>query len=63
MINNHDSIALWDKIAKWYEDIFMHFDLYNNSYNHLCRLLPQPKAEILEIGCGPGNISRYLLNT
>lgn len=63
MINNQDSIALWDKIAKWYEDIFMHFDLYNNSYNHLCRLLPQPEAEILEIGCGPGNISRYLLNT
>jgi tRNA G46 methylase TrmB len=41
---------------------FMNLDLYNDSYDAFCSLLSQEKPPILEIGCGPGNITKYLLS-
>jgi ubiquinone/menaquinone biosynthesis C-methylase UbiE len=40
----------------------MDLDLYNNSYNLICKSISTKNAKILEIGCGPGNISKYLLS-
>ncbi|AYA37148.1 class I SAM-dependent methyltransferase [Hymenobacter oligotrophus] len=51
----------FDKMAQAYQDRYMELDLYNDSYDAFCALLPQPHARILELGCGPGNITRYLL--
>lgn len=51
----------WNKAATAYEHQFMELDLYNNSYDTFCAQLTKPNASILEIGCGPGNITRYLL--
>jgi trans-aconitate methyltransferase len=51
----------WNKVADWYETVFMDFDLYNDSYDLFCEHLPSEKANVLEIGCGPGNITKYLL--
>jgi SAM-dependent methyltransferase len=39
----------------------MNLDLYNESYDLLCMYLKKANARVLEIGCGPGNITRYLL--
>jgi ubiquinone/menaquinone biosynthesis C-methylase UbiE len=50
----------WNKVALLYQEKFMELELYNDSYNDFCKLLPS-SAKILEIGCGPGNITRYLL--
>lgn len=50
----------WDKIAGLYQDRFMDLTLYNQTYDALCQTLPQ-NAKLLELGCGPGNITRYLL--
>jgi len=50
----------WDKIAGLYQETFMDLTLYNETYNALCQALPQ-KAKLLELGCGPGNITRYVL--
>jgi cyclopropane fatty-acyl-phospholipid synthase-like methyltransferase len=52
----------WDKIASLYQQYFMDLDLYNDTYDLFCDQLKTPAASILEIGCGPGNITRYLLN-
>lgn len=52
----------FDKHAQWYHDTFMQFDLYNDTYNLFCETLNNPNARILEVGCGPGNITHYLLN-
>lgn len=38
----------------------MHLTLYNESYDVFCRMLPNHGASILEIGCGPGNITNYI---
>lgn len=40
----------------------MGFDLYNDTYDIFCEIITAKNAAILEIGCGPGNITKYLLN-
>lgn len=45
-----------------YQDKFMNIDLYNDTYDFVCNSIDKPKAKLLEIGCGPGNITKYLLS-
>ena len=52
---NHET---WNKIAQEYEDKFLGIDLYNDSYDGFCTLIQKENASILEIGCGPGNITQ-----
>jgi 2-polyprenyl-3-methyl-5-hydroxy-6-metoxy-1,4-benzoquinol methylase len=56
-----ETIEAWNKIAKLYQDKFMHLDLYNASYDFFIDSIPKHKASLLDVGCGPGNISKYLL--
>jgi ubiquinone/menaquinone biosynthesis C-methylase UbiE len=56
-----ETFETWNKVAKLYEDKFMDLDLYNDTYDRFCELVLKKKASILEIGCGPGNITKYLL--
>jgi 2-polyprenyl-3-methyl-5-hydroxy-6-metoxy-1,4-benzoquinol methylase len=51
----------WNKIASAYQDTFMELDLYDDTYDIFCNHLSKKNAAILEIGCGPGNITKYLL--
>lgn len=55
------TINTWDSLAAVYEAKFMDMDLYNDSYDLFCKLVANNTANILEIGCGPGNITKYLL--
>lgn len=52
----------WDKVAELYEDKFMNLDLYNDSYDIFCSLIKKSNANIFEIGCGPGNITKHLVS-
>jgi trans-aconitate methyltransferase len=56
------TIDSFNKMAQSYEDRFMRFDLYNDTYDAFCSLIKKNDAEILDAGCGPGNISHYLLS-
>lgn len=40
----------------------MNVDLYGDTFDFFCDHLTKKDAEVLDIACGPGNISRYLLN-
>jgi len=48
-------------VASSYEDKFMDFDLYNDTYDFFTEQITTNNPKILEIGCGPGNITKYVL--
>ncbi|MBL7740174.1 MAG: class I SAM-dependent methyltransferase [Chitinophagaceae bacterium] len=57
-----ETLDTWNNIASAYQDKFIKMDLYNETYDHICNSIDKPKAKLLEIGCGPGNITNYLLS-
>ena len=56
-----ETFKTWNKVASLYQDKFMELDLYNDTYDFICSSIIKQKANILDIGCGPGNITKYLL--
>lgn len=57
-----ETFETWNKIANLYEDKFMNLSLYDETYDFFCNILKQEQINIFEIGCGPGNITKYLLS-
>jgi 2-polyprenyl-3-methyl-5-hydroxy-6-metoxy-1,4-benzoquinol methylase len=55
-----ETFETWDKIAQIYEDKFMSLDLYNASYDAFCNMISKKYPRVLELGCGPGNITKYI---
>jgi ubiquinone/menaquinone biosynthesis C-methylase UbiE len=56
------TFSTWNKIADLYSEKFMDLKIYDESYDAFCSLLKNNSPGILEIGCGPGNITKYLKN-
>lgn len=57
-----ETFETWNKVALLYQEKFMDLDLYNESYDLICNSISKHNAKILDVGCGPGNITRYLLS-
>ena len=57
-----ETFDTWNKVAKLYQEKFMNLDLYDDTYDTFCEQVNIENSTILEIGCGPGNITKYLLN-
>lgn len=55
------TISIFDKFASQYQDKFMDYEPYVESYKYLSTLL-KSDSEVLDVACGPGNISKFLLN-
>lgn len=57
-----ETFETWNKLASLYQEKFMLLDIYNESYDYICESVTKPNARILDVGCGPGNITKYLLS-
>jgi len=57
-----ETFDTWNKVASLYQDKFMNLELYNETYDFICNSIAKENAALLEIGCGPGNITKYLLH-
>jgi 16S rRNA A1518/A1519 N6-dimethyltransferase RsmA/KsgA/DIM1 with predicted DNA glycosylase/AP lyase activity len=61
MDSYQETFETWDKVALLYQEKFMNLDIYNGTYDFFCNLFSMTKPRVLEIGCGPGNITKYIL--
>ncbi len=55
------AVDIFNKLAIGYQDKFMDVSLYHDSLDVFYNSLPKENATILELTCGPGNITKYLL--
>ncbi len=55
-------MEVFNKHANLHQTKFMDVGLYADTLNLFCNAIPQQNAIILELACGPGNITKYLLN-
>lgn len=60
MSDNLSPIHIFNSRASEYQEKFMDVGLYYDGLDEFIKRL-KPNAEILELGCGPGNITQYLL--
>ncbi len=56
-----ETIGAWNKVAARYEAKFMDENLYDDTYSRLCGMIKADTPVVLEIGCGPGNLTAKLL--
>lgn len=59
--NTQNVIHAFDMHAEAYAEQHVGEELYLASFDLFCELLPSVDASVLELGCGPGNITQYLL--
>ncbi len=61
-MNSKDkTLVTWNEIAAIYDKTFMPLDIYNASYAKFCKYLKK-KPRVLDVGCGPGMISKYVFS-
>lgn len=62
MDRSKEAVALFDKWAREYQDRYMDVSAYAESLDEFCSALRHEKPSILELACGPGNVTKYLLD-
>ncbi|WP_282088528.1 class I SAM-dependent methyltransferase [Aquimarina algiphila] len=55
------AIEVFDKFAKVYQDKYMDLAMYHDTFDLFCESIEKKNTEVLEVGCGPGNITKYML--
>lgn len=62
MDHSEFAASIFDKYAESYEQRFMDVSMYAESFDFFCEHLDKPQASVLEIACGPGNVTKCLLD-
>lgn len=50
----------FNKLATQYQDRFMDYEGYLDTFDLFMSLIDKEDAKVLEIACGPGNVTKYL---
>jgi ubiquinone/menaquinone biosynthesis C-methylase UbiE len=54
------SVAVFDKLAARYADKYFDLDLYHAHLTRFAAAIATPSARVLDLACGPGNVSAFL---
>ncbi|AWA30101.1 class I SAM-dependent methyltransferase [Flavobacterium magnum] len=61
MNDSNKAAAVFNKHAQRYQEKYMDMDLYDGTLDLFCGSVEKQNPAILDVACGPGNISRYIL--
>jgi predicted TPR repeat methyltransferase len=61
MDRNSEAVKTFNKHASAYNERFGSLDLYNDTYELFSSMFPNRFSTVLDVACGPGNITNYLL--
>lgn len=56
------AVSIFDACAQQYQDKFMDLSAYQPELDRFCEAILPDDARVLDMACGPGNITRYLLD-
>lgn len=61
MDKTKNAVEVFDYYAQLYQDKYMDVSLYHDTLDYFSSALEKKEASILELACGPGNLTKYLL--
>lgn len=61
MDKNKIAVDVFNKLADLYQSKFMDVSIYHDTFDVFCNAIKKKDAKVLELACGPGNITKYLL--
>ena len=61
MNKTKQAVNLFNDYANAYANRFMDVSLYHNVLNLFCQAVTKQHATVLELACGPGNMTKYIL--
>lgn len=56
------AVEIFNKYASAYQTKFMDVSLYHDTFDIFCQNIQKQHATVLELACGPGNITKYILS-
>lgn len=54
------TVATFDRLADRYAELYFHLDMYDRYLERFAKTIESPGASVLDVACGPGNVSAYL---
>jgi SAM-dependent methyltransferase len=60
MYSSQHTVHIYNRHVKEYMNRFMDLGLYKDTFEFLLETLP-PGGNVLELGCGPGNVAKHML--
>jgi predicted TPR repeat methyltransferase len=57
-----EAALIFNKYADEYQGKFMDVSLYKDALKRFCNLIKKENAKVLDLACGPGNVTKYLLS-
>jgi len=61
MDKTQQAVDVFNKRASSYQDKYMDQSLYEDTFDLFCLAVDTPHAHLMEVACGPGNVTRCLL--
>lgn len=62
MNKTQTAVEVFNKLAEHYQSKFMDVALYADTLDLFCSSITKQDAGVLELACGPGNITKHLMN-